>query len=113
MGGPPGSGTQSAHAPLHLIDGQALWDATMAYSIAQELMRRPGALVLHVNGKFHSEERMGVPTQLLRYRPGTRHVVVTVVSGESFPNFDVQKLGKLGDFVILTDPALKSTNNTN
>ncbi len=101
-GGPSGP-----HGPSYLIDAQVLWDAGMAYSIAGALMRQPGALVVHVNGGFHSEERMGAPTQLLRYRPGTRFLSVAMVSGRGFPNFDVSKLGKLGDFVIVTDPALK------
>lgn len=96
-----------AHGPLHLIDGQSLWDATMAYSIAEHLLRDPSALVLHVDGKFHSDEKLGVPYHLARYRPGTRVLVVSVVSGEGFPQFDAQKLGVLGDFVILTDPSLK------
>jgi uncharacterized iron-regulated protein len=105
MGG-DGSGPM-AHGSGHLIDGQVLWDATMAYSIAQTLMQRPEALVLQVNGGFHSEERMGVPTQLARYRPGTRVLVVSIHSGQGFPSFDAAKLGRLGDFVVLTDPALK------
>ena len=105
MGG-EGAGP-AAHAPLHLIDGQVLWDATMAYSIAETLKQRPGALVLHVNGGFHSEERLGILTQLARYRPNTRMLVVSIYSGRGFPAFDAAKLGRLGDFVILTDPALK------
>jgi uncharacterized iron-regulated protein len=105
MGG-EGAGP-SAHGTLHLLDGQSLWDAGMAYSIAQALMRQPAALVLQVNGGFHSEERMGIPTHLARYRPGTRVLVVSIYSGRGFPTFDAAQLGRLGDYVILTDPALK------
>lgn len=103
-----GGGSSSPHGPAYLIDAQALWDAGMGYAIAGALMRQPGALVVHVNGGFHSEERMGAPTQLLRYRPGTKFLSVAMVSGRGFPNFDVSKLGKLGDYIIVTDPALKS-----
>ena len=102
-----GADPASPHAPLHLIDAQVLWDAGMAYSVAQTLMRTPNGLVLHVNGGFHSEDHMGIPTQLARYRPGTRQLTVQVYSGRGFPNFDISKLGHLGDFIILTDPALK------
>jgi len=102
-----GAGPSSPHAPLHLIDAQVLWDAGMAFSIAQALMRTPSGLVLQVNGGFHSEDHMGIPTQLARYRPGTRQLTVQVYSGRGFPNFDISKLGHLGDFIILTDPALK------
>ncbi len=99
--GPP------AHGSLHLLDGQVLWDSTMAYSIAQALMRRPSALVLQVNGGFHSEEHMGIPTQLARYRPGTRVLVVSVYSGRGYPDFNGTELSRLGDYVVLTDPSLK------
>lgn len=105
MGG-AGSGP-TAHGSLHLLDAQVLWDSTMAFSIAQALMRQPDALVVQVNGGFHSEEHLGVLTQLSRYRPGTRAVVVSVYSGRGYPTFDAATLGKLGDYVILTDPSLK------
>lgn len=106
MGG-EGAGPAAHGGPTHLLDAQVLWDSTMAYSIAEALMRHPSGLDVQVNGGFHSEGRMGIPTQLLRYRPGTRFAVVTIVSGRGFPNFDQSKLGGLGDFVIVTDPALK------
>ena len=102
-----GADPASPHAPLHLIDAQVLWDAGMAYSIAEAMMRTPAGLVIHVNGGFHSEDHMGILTQLGRYRPGTRMVTVQIYSGRGFPNFDISKLGHLGDWIILTDPALK------
>ncbi len=105
MGG-DGAGP-TAHNTSGLLDAQSLWDATMAYSIAQALMRQPTALVLHVNGGFHSEEHMGIPTHLARYRPGTRVLVVSIHSGEGFPSFNAAESGRLGDYVILTDPELK------
>lgn len=105
MGGGPAASV--SHGPAYMIDAQVLWDAGMAYSISEALIRQPGALVVHVNGGFHSEERMGAPTQLLRYRPGVKFLTVAMVSGRGFPNFDISKLGKLADFVIVTDPSLK------
>jgi uncharacterized iron-regulated protein len=100
-------GTQSApHAATYLLDAQSLRDATMAYSVAQQLKRQPAALVLHVNGNFHSEERLGVPEQLLHYRPKTRTLIITIVSGTSSPSFDAARHARLGDFIILTDSAL-------
>jgi uncharacterized iron-regulated protein len=106
MGG--GGAGPSAHNSSGLLDAQSLWDATMAYSIAQALIREPEALVLQVNGGFHSEERLGIATHLTRYRPGTRMLVVAIHSGHGFPEFDAAEMGRLGDYVILTDPALKT-----
>src|SRR5438270_3080549 len=109
---PAGSQTQAnPHGGAHLLEAQTLRDASMAYSIADYLKRQRGALVVQVNGTFHSEERLGVPEQLAHYRPNARIVVVTIISDEGFPNFDVGRLGKLGDFVILTDPSLPRSSS--
>jgi len=74
MAGMPATQTQSATPgtnapPRHsstLLEAQALWDATMAHSIAEHLKRTPAALVVHINGKFHTEERLGTPEHLVR-----------------------------------------------
>ena len=87
----------------HLLDAQSLWDATMAYSVAEHLMRRPDALVLHVAGGFHVEERTGIAEHLYRYRPGARLLVVAVRPENDVSAFDPERMGGLGDFVILTD----------
>ncbi len=88
------------------LQAQSLWDATMAYSVAEFLMKSPRAQVLHVNGGFHSEKRLGVPEHLLRYRPGTSLMVVTILSHKAFPKFDPKEMEGLGDFVIVTDALL-------
>jgi uncharacterized iron-regulated protein len=96
-----------------MLDAQALRDAAMAEAIARHLGKTRDALVVHVNGAFHSEQRLGVPEHLQRYRSKARTLVVTIVpagDGE-FPRFDAAKLGNLGDFVILTDPSsMKKTS---
>jgi uncharacterized iron-regulated protein len=104
----PHAQAANPHGVAHLLEAQTLRDASMAYAIA-EFLKRGGhsSLVVQVNGTFHSEERMGVPEQLARYRPKARAVVVTIVSDDVFPDFDAARLGRLGDFVIITDPAVK------
>jgi uncharacterized iron-regulated protein len=97
----------SAHGSLHLLEAQTLRDASMAYRIAEFLKRGRDPLVVQVNGTFHSEERMGVPELLALYRPKARSVVVTIVPDQAFPDFDAARLGRLGDFVIITDPKVK------
>lgn len=92
--------------PARTLQAQSLWDAGMAFSIAEAGMRHPGVRILHVNGSFHSEERMGILDHLKRYRPQTTSLVVTMNSAKSYPNWDAELAGK-GDFVILTDPKLE------
>ncbi len=92
------------HGSMHLLEAQTLRDASMAYRIAEFLKRGRDPLVVQINGTFHSEERLGVPEQLARYRPKARAVVVTIVPDAGFPTFDAARLGRLGDFVIITEP---------
>jgi uncharacterized iron-regulated protein len=102
---PPNPHAAGAAGPLHLLDAQTLRDAAMAHAISEHLRQNERALVLHVNGAFHSEGRLGVPEHLKLYRPRARVLVVTILS-DGFPDFDAARHGPAGDFVILTDPAL-------
>jgi len=93
----------TAHSPI--VFSQALWDATMAWSIAENLKKNKGGLVVHLNGSFHTENRLGTVEQLLGYRPKTKVIVVTMRYETDFKTFDKMKHTGLGDFVILTDAA--------
>jgi uncharacterized iron-regulated protein len=90
-------GDMGQHGGPGLLAAQVLRDATMAHAIDTFLGAHPGAIVVHVNGKFHSEGHLGVPEQLRRYRPAVRQVVVTMTAR---PDTQPQ-----GDFVIVTPPA--------
>lgn len=92
--------------PLKDLQAQSLWDAGMAFSIARFLTRNPEKRILHCNGSFHSAQKIGIPEHLVRYRPGTSMLVVTMLAEKSFPNFDAEKMQGHGDFVIVTDPSL-------
>lgn len=101
------SGSSSMHGgPSYMLDAQSLWDATMAYAIAEGLMAQPDALVLHMVGAFHIERNVGTPDHLRRYRPGTRSIVVSMRPHEDITDFDMAEFSGLGDFVILTDASL-------
>ncbi len=91
------------------LAAQSLWDASMAHAIAEQLKKRKGALALHVNGRFHSEARMGIPDHLARYRPGARALIVTMLATPDFPEFKPELHAQQGDFVILTDAKLPRT----
>jgi uncharacterized iron-regulated protein len=91
----------------NLIDSQALWDATMADSLTRFLKVNKRSLILHINGKFHSDHRLGTVEQLLAYSRRAKACVVTAISSSGFPDFEPQTQLKSGDFVILTDPEYK------
>lgn len=90
---------------VNILDSQSLWDATMAYAISRQLRTR-NSLVVHLNGGFHSEGRLGTPEHLEKYRKGVSYIVVTMRYEDDFRNFDPAKHRDLGDFVILTDKSV-------
>jgi uncharacterized iron-regulated protein len=102
-----GAMPEAANGLNKILDSQSLWDATMADSVAKSLLlREENALVLHINGAFHTENRLGIVEHLLKYKPKTRVIVITMKSVDNFPNFDATKDADAGDFVILTNPKL-------
>ena len=103
MGGSGEATRMGPSAAANLIYSQSLWDATMADSVARYLKANKGALVVHLNGGFHTESRLGTIEQLLGYRPKTKALVVTMNYVDDVTKFDVSKQKGIGDFVILTD----------
>jgi uncharacterized iron-regulated protein len=101
MGGMTDSNTPASHNPM--LASQSLWDATMAFSISEQLKRSKNALIVHLNGSFHTENRLGTVDHLQKYNRKARVLVVTMRYEEDFKTFDKTKHGNLGDFVILTD----------
>ena len=98
-----GSQMNSPNPHNPMLASQTLWDATMAHSVSESLNRHKNALIVHLNGSFHTENRLGTVEHLLKYRPKTKILVVTMRYEENFGNFDKAKHADLGDFVILTD----------
>jgi uncharacterized iron-regulated protein len=66
------------------------------------LKKQKNALVVHLNGSFHTENRLGTAEQLLKLNPKSKILVVTMRYEEDFTKFDKAKHENLGDFVILT-----------
>jgi uncharacterized iron-regulated protein len=101
MGGMSDSMSPQQHNAM--LASQSLWDATMAFSISEYLKQYKKSLIVHLNGSFHTENRLGTIDQLLKYNPKTRVLVVTMKYEDDFKTFDKSKHTDLGDFVILTD----------
>lgn len=99
-----GSGAAAMPSLDNLIASQSLWDAAMAHAVADALQRHPGALVVHLNGGFHTEAGLGLLERLAAYRPGTRTFVVGIYPRREFPAFDDGLRGE-ADSIIVTDCA--------
>jgi uncharacterized iron-regulated protein len=98
-----GNSPESSMGINKILDSQTLWDATMSYSIAEFLKENKKALVVHLNGGFHTENRLGTAEQLRKFRQKAKFIVVTMRYEDDFTKFDKAKHENLGDFVILTD----------
>ncbi|MFN3596183.1 MAG: ChaN family lipoprotein [Rubricoccaceae bacterium] len=81
-----------------MLAAQNLRDASMAYVVAQHLAQTPGALVVHVNGAFHSDFGRGVPEHLARYAPAARLITVSFVPETAWSDAHAGR----ADFVVLT-----------
>jgi uncharacterized iron-regulated protein len=91
---------------FNMVVSQSLWDATMAYSIYQYQKKKKGEKVLHLNGRFHSDEGFGAVAQLKTYNPKLRPLIISSSSDKDFPVVNWEKHRKNGDFIIITDPAV-------
>ena len=94
-----------------MVMGQSLWDATMAFSIVRYFDGQPEKKILHVNGRFHSDEGFALVTQLKKYSHNIRRLIISCGTDESFSsgNIDWSKFTHLGDYIIITDPKLPKT----
>ncbi|OGC43403.1 hypothetical protein A2Y85_07680 [candidate division WOR-3 bacterium RBG_13_43_14] len=87
---------------LNINQGQSLWNATMAFSIHAYLSEHRNSKVLHINGKFHSDEYFGVPQQLRKYNPQIRYLVISAFPDSIYPKMDFTEYKNLGDYIIIT-----------
>jgi len=87
-----------------IFQAQLLRDATMAESIYKTWKKSKRTKILHLNGRFHSDEYLGTVAALRQLRKRIGILTVSCFSSEDleFPDWD--KHAGLGDFIILTDP---------
>lgn len=88
-------------------------DNTMAESILNALDEHPGFQLIHVNGSFHSEERLGTVALLQKRRPDLKIAVITPIRVEDpeKPKWSQEDLLK-GDFIYLLRPQPEAYRNT-
>lgn len=100
---------QPSNEPFSLVMAQSLWDATMAFSIADYFKTHSSKKIFQVNGRFHSDEYFAVVTQLKKYNPDIKCLVISSGSDKKFPDIDWNKHSHLGDYIIITDPKIPKT----
>ncbi|MBS9866310.1 ChaN family lipoprotein [Vibrio alginolyticus] len=69
---------------------QVTWDETMAESIVSYLDDNPGAQIVHVAGKFHTEQGLGTAASILSRNPSLKVVVISPTDNVLADNTDYQ-----------------------
>jgi len=101
MGGGP-----MGHSNENLPKAQAIKDATMAKSIADNLL--DGKMVIHYNGSYHSERYMGIIWYLKKYSPSVKVATITTVLQEDMEKMSIDQKDK-ADFVIVIPVSMTRT----
>jgi uncharacterized iron-regulated protein len=94
---------------MKVYQTQNFWDATMAWSIAKYAKSNSNKKIFQVNGRFHSDEKLGTLAKLKKYAPKLKILNISSFSAEDFAQPDWSKYKDLGDYIIVTDPTLKRT----
>jgi uncharacterized iron-regulated protein len=92
---------------MKIYQTQNLWDATMAWSINKFIKANRGIKVFQLNGRFHSDEKLGTLAKLRQLNPKLKILNISSFSDESFINPNWEKFKNLGDYIIITDPEVK------
>jgi len=95
--------------PMKIYQTQNFWDATMAWSIAKYVKNNKDKKIFQVNGRFHSDEKLGTLAKLNAYSPKLKILNISCFSADDFDNPDWTKYANLGDYIIVTNPKLKRT----
>lgn len=101
------SATESAAAKAATIEriyqAQCIKDETMSESVANALAAAPPrALVVHVNGAFHSDYGLGTAERVKRRLPGKRVAVVSFVPVSDLDGANGRSQHTLADFIVFT-----------
>lgn len=85
---------------MHLYQSQNFWDATMAHFIRKGKKQHKADIVLHLNGRFHSDYRSGLAERLTGR--GEKVTTISCFAADTLENPDWTPYNSLGDFVIIT-----------
>lgn len=98
-----GAGSDSAAAAATLArfyGAQCIKDETMAESIAMARDVWRGWMVVHYNGAFHSDYRLGTAERLARRLPDARIAVVSIVPVPDPAQVDAAEFASRGDYIV-------------
>lgn len=102
-------GGHGHHMGPSVFHAQLLRDATMAESILRAWKKNRNSIILHLTGRFHSDEGLGTVSELSSRRKKLRLLTLSCFPAEDFAAPDWAAYRNLAEIIILTNP--KSTKN--
>ena len=87
-------------------EAQCVKDETMGESVARALAdaraRGNGALVVHMNGSFHTDYALGTADRALRRSKGAKHMVITMLPTPDLDTVDAKSMRAKADYIVFT-----------
>ncbi len=96
------SAEEAAAMVSRFYDAQCVKDETMGEAIAAARAKFPDAVIVHVDGAFHSDFGMGTVERAERRLSRPRTSVLSFVPVENLDTADGKKIRKQGDFIVFT-----------
>lgn len=93
-------------ATTNLVKSQAVKDATMGYSIAQNLKK--GYIFLHFNGAYHSDLKEGIVWYLRKYASVKDILTISTVEQDNIDKLEDENRSK-ADFIICVPATMTKT----
>lgn len=94
------------HGGENLPKAQAIKDATMAHFMLKYY--KPGSLLIHYNGAYHSDFYDGLNWYLKRQNPALKIATISTVSQKDIHKLSAEHLGR-ADFIICVDEDMTNT----
>jgi uncharacterized iron-regulated protein len=103
-GGPSGPALDEASKRMvdRFYEAQCSKDEAMGEAVATAWRAHPGAVVVHYDGAFHSDYRLGTVARALRRSAGARSLVVSAVPVPSLETLPTAEHAAKGDFLVFT-----------
>ncbi|WP_245189410.1 ChaN family lipoprotein [Lunatimonas salinarum] len=87
-----------------VFHAQLLRDATMAESIWHTWKKDRKTRILHLNGRFHSDYRLGTAEELSRLNKRIKVFTISAFPADDYDDPDWATYKGIADLIILTDP---------
>ncbi|WP_298298996.1 ChaN family lipoprotein [Hydrotalea sp.] len=93
----------------NMFDAQNLWDATMSNSIYRFWKHNKSYTIFQVNGRFHSDDKLGTFARLHTLSPKIKMKNISCFSDAQFTHHHWDEWKQQADFIIITNPDVPKT----